>query len=163
MATHSVFLPGASHGQRSLVGYSPWGRTESDTTEHSCKLHEKKKARAALGRTGLLCSLTWPSRISLPSLWGKHSGFSSFWHPGLSQSFPFPSLSALSVGILVPRREFLRETVLSENGSRNVETTPFTKSLGAREGMWERAGDTPLSRCTLCHSLLCSLPREAHR
>ena len=27
MATHSpVFLPGESHGQRSLVGYSPWGR-----------------------------------------------------------------------------------------------------------------------------------------
>ena len=26
MATHSVFLPGKSHGQRSLVGYSPWGR-----------------------------------------------------------------------------------------------------------------------------------------
>ena len=26
-------LPGESHGQRSLVGYSPWGRTESDTTE----------------------------------------------------------------------------------------------------------------------------------
>jgi len=25
MATHSVFLPGKSHGQRSLVGYSPWG------------------------------------------------------------------------------------------------------------------------------------------
>ena len=23
MATHSVFLPGDSHGQRSLVGYSP--------------------------------------------------------------------------------------------------------------------------------------------
>ena len=22
------------HGQRSLAGYSPWGRTESDTTEH---------------------------------------------------------------------------------------------------------------------------------
>ena len=28
-----VFLPGKSHGQRSLVGYSPWGRKESDTTE----------------------------------------------------------------------------------------------------------------------------------
>ena len=28
-----VFLPGESHGQRSLVGYSPQGRTESDTTE----------------------------------------------------------------------------------------------------------------------------------
>ena len=28
-----VLLPGKSHGQRSLVGYSPWGREESDTTE----------------------------------------------------------------------------------------------------------------------------------
>ena len=28
-----VSLPGQSHGQRSLVGYSPWGRKESDTTE----------------------------------------------------------------------------------------------------------------------------------
>ena len=28
-----VFLPGKIHGQRSLVGYSPWGRKESDTTE----------------------------------------------------------------------------------------------------------------------------------
>ena len=28
-----VFLPGKSHGQRSLVGYSPWGCKESDTTE----------------------------------------------------------------------------------------------------------------------------------
>ena len=29
----SVFLPGESHGQRSLVGYSPWGREELDMTE----------------------------------------------------------------------------------------------------------------------------------
>ena len=33
MATHSVFLPGESHAQRSLAGYCPWGRKESDTTE----------------------------------------------------------------------------------------------------------------------------------
>ena len=26
-----VFLPGESHEQRSLAGYSPWGRKESDT------------------------------------------------------------------------------------------------------------------------------------
>ena len=34
-----VFLPGESHGQRSLAGYSPQGRKESDTTEatwHAC-------------------------------------------------------------------------------------------------------------------------------
>ena len=29
----SVLLPGKSHGRRSLVGCSPWGREESDTTE----------------------------------------------------------------------------------------------------------------------------------
>ena len=33
MATTPVFLPGKSHGRRSLVAYSPRGRKESDTTE----------------------------------------------------------------------------------------------------------------------------------
>ena len=28
-----VFLPGESHGQRSLAGYSPQGHKKSDTTE----------------------------------------------------------------------------------------------------------------------------------
>ena len=30
-----VFLPGKSHGQRSLVGYSAWGPKELDTTEYT--------------------------------------------------------------------------------------------------------------------------------
>ena len=29
-----IFLPGKSHGQRSLAGYRSWGHKESDTTEH---------------------------------------------------------------------------------------------------------------------------------
>ena len=29
----SVFLPGETHGQRNLVGYTPWGHKESETTE----------------------------------------------------------------------------------------------------------------------------------
>ena len=28
-----AFLPGDFHGQRSLAGYGPWGRKESDKTE----------------------------------------------------------------------------------------------------------------------------------
>ena len=28
-----IFLPGEFHGQRSLAGYSPWGRKELDMTE----------------------------------------------------------------------------------------------------------------------------------
>ena len=30
-----VYLPGKSHGQRILAGYSPWGPKESDMTEHA--------------------------------------------------------------------------------------------------------------------------------
>ena len=39
----TVFLPGESHGQRSLVGYSPWSCKELDTTERLSlsQLYEK--------------------------------------------------------------------------------------------------------------------------
>ena len=33
MSTLLVLSPGKFHGQRSMVGYSPWGRKESDMTE----------------------------------------------------------------------------------------------------------------------------------
>ena len=33
MATPPVFLPGESHRQRSLAGYSPWGHKELERTE----------------------------------------------------------------------------------------------------------------------------------
>ena len=38
MENHSIFLPGEFHGQRSLVGYSPWScRVWHDwATEHTC-------------------------------------------------------------------------------------------------------------------------------
>ena len=39
-----VFLSGKSHGQRSLVGYSPWGWKESDKTE----LTEQQKQQTAV-------------------------------------------------------------------------------------------------------------------
>ena len=34
-----VFLPGKLHGQRSLVGYSPWGCKESDTLSEQLSRH----------------------------------------------------------------------------------------------------------------------------
>ena len=48
MATHSRLLPGKSHGQRSLVGCSPWGCEESDTTErlHFPHFHALEKEMA---------------------------------------------------------------------------------------------------------------------
>ena len=45
-----VFLPGKSHEQRSLVGYSPWGCKESGTTEATSHTH---KAREYGSRVGL--------------------------------------------------------------------------------------------------------------
>ena len=51
----AVLLPGESHGGRSLVGYSPWGRKESDTMSDFtsypdlytavCQLYLNKTAR----------------------------------------------------------------------------------------------------------------------
>ena len=41
-----VFLPGKSHGRRSLAGYSPWGFKESDMTEwlHFCHFNNIKSS-----------------------------------------------------------------------------------------------------------------------
>ena len=37
-----AFLPGKYHGQRNLVGYSPWGHKESNTTERLHSLTQSK-------------------------------------------------------------------------------------------------------------------------
>ena len=36
-----ALLPGKSHGQRSLIGYSLWGHKESDRTEQLCRVLSK--------------------------------------------------------------------------------------------------------------------------
>ena len=52
-----VLLPGKSHGQRSLVGYSPWGRKELDTTERLHSLaHSCNKALFINLQIDFLCS-----------------------------------------------------------------------------------------------------------
>ena len=47
MATHSSILPGESHGQRSLAGYSLWGR--KNRTRLSDQVHRPDTQRVALG------------------------------------------------------------------------------------------------------------------
>ena len=46
-----VFLPGKFHGQRSLVSYSPWGRKESNMTEHTHRHTQPKKQTGAKNKT----------------------------------------------------------------------------------------------------------------
>ena len=76
MARTLVFLPGKSHGRRSLVGYSPWGRKESDTTERlhftitaDCDWSHKIKRRLLLGRKVMtnLVSILKSTDITLPT------------------------------------------------------------------------------------------------
>ena len=62
-----VLLPGKSHGQRSLVGYSPWGCRESDMTERlhfhfhtlynfSCLINSKVRTWECTLLSTLYCS-----------------------------------------------------------------------------------------------------------
>ena len=62
-----VVLPGKFHEQKSLAGYSPWGRKESDTTEHSTGIGHTQKQR--------ILHLT---AVSLPSSSSKHQVMVSF-------------------------------------------------------------------------------------
>ena len=63
-----VLLPRKSHGRRSLVGYSPWGRKESDMTE---QLHSTPKKYILFINRGLECNSkksrdTWSNRQIWP-------------------------------------------------------------------------------------------------
>ena len=51
-----VFLPGKSHGQRSLMGYSPWGHKGSDTT---VQLSTHMHTQPSLRKSNNLLKLTW--------------------------------------------------------------------------------------------------------
>ena len=49
-----VSLPGKSHGQRSLVGYSPWSHKELDMTEH---MHKETQWNTKLHTTDFIPSV----------------------------------------------------------------------------------------------------------
>ena len=65
MATCSSIHPWKIHGQRSLVGYGPWGRKESDTTEgHThARCGSQSGLRSSLSRLCLLLSTKWSRSV----------------------------------------------------------------------------------------------------
>ena len=65
-----VFLSGKSPRQRGLAGHSPWGRKESDTTEHACR-------RGWEGFTS--CSVSARSHSRRTFSKGAHSQLQSEW------------------------------------------------------------------------------------
>ena len=63
-----IFLPGEVHGQRSLVGYSVWGRKESDTTEAICHAHTQAGWLCAclILTVATLCGAPIASQFKIP-------------------------------------------------------------------------------------------------
>ena len=51
-----VFLPGESCGQRSLAGYHPWGRKESDVTEATYLACKRGKHTAEIFKSSFISS-----------------------------------------------------------------------------------------------------------
>ena len=94
----SVFLPGKSHGQRSLMGYNPWGHKEWDTIEwlnnnhHCVTAHGATHAETTLGRvpvstlhTSHLMCLSPRARVSSPQAPPAHPGGAENWKRKLLQ------------------------------------------------------------------------------
>ena len=59
-----VFLPGGSHGQRSLEGYSPWGCKESDMTE-ALSMHIHSSTQTWLSSIHMRGHVFWWGDVSL--------------------------------------------------------------------------------------------------
>ena len=64
MATPPVFLPEKSHGQRSLMGYSPWGCKDTDMTD---RLTLRKKTEALIRKD--TCPPSVHSSVIYSSQW----------------------------------------------------------------------------------------------
>ena len=65
-----VLLLGESYGQRSLAGYSPWGRKESDTTEW---LSTHERWATARGSARNLIETSWKWETTRASISSPHS------------------------------------------------------------------------------------------
>ena len=83
-----AFLPGESQGQRSLAGYSPRGRKESDVTEqlaifvtHPCYLWDISLVKGHLSERETLGSTAWCEQMETEDQ-GKLHG------PGVVTSYP---------------------------------------------------------------------------
>ena len=112
MQTNLVFLPGESHGQRSVAGYSLWSCKESDMTEVTQQAHIHTHLFKYTSLSFIKRMLSWlSSRIFffffVVQDYFHYSSFSSFIYgqmpPKIYHSFP---LSIFSCGELIQSQRF---------------------------------------------------------
>ena len=115
-----VLLPGKSHGQRSLAGYSPWGHKESDMTEHACMCSRgmmSSKSSLSVGPASCMKFNKYTFCLT-EDLWTKKTEYFPSTHPthhsepsGLLQTFPLKSrevgATQQSTEILKPNRVYV--------------------------------------------------------
>ena len=100
MVTHSSILTGESHGQKSLMGYSPWGHKESDTTEWLT--YPKNKTIISIQFScSVMSDSLWPHGLQhtrppcpspTPGVYPNSCSLSRWCHPTISSSVvPFSS------------------------------------------------------------------------
>ena len=115
MATHSSVLAWEIHGQRSLVGYSPWGHKESDTTEID------------LANTHMLINYSpFPTRVAslVAQLVKNLPTMQEIWVQFLGQEDPLEKEIATHSNILALRIPWTEEpSRLQSLGSQESDTT----------------------------------------
>ena len=141
-----VLLPGKSHGQRSLVGCSPWGRWESDTTERlhfhfsvscigegngnplQCSCLENPRDGGAWWAAvyGVAQSRTWLKRLSSSSSKVKWKSLSRVWFFGTPETIACQA--SLSMGF--SRQEYWSGSLFASPGDHsNPGTEPGSPAL----------------------------------
>jgi len=108
--TTPVFLPGESHGQRGIMGYSPWGHKESDMTEQlslslsyiyisvqfSCSIVSDSLQPHGLQHTRLPCQSPTPRACSNSCLLSQWCHPTILCHPLSFLPSIFPSIQVFS-------------------------------------------------------------------
>ena len=108
MATHSVFLPGKSHGQRRLVGYSPWDRKrlgQLDWTRVRAHTQTQTQTQYQARNLALMEVPSWGNKI-------KEKGVSTF--PYTSEYHFLAEFSVLKLPSIIKGAEIItgKELVL---------------------------------------------------
>ena len=67
MQSTPVFLPGETHGQKSLASYTPRGRTESDMTER-LSMHARTHYKDPKSDNQPLLNVSWFYKAQLTSI-----------------------------------------------------------------------------------------------
>jgi len=135
-----VFLPGEFHGQRNLVGYSPWGRTGSDTTE---QLRMHCTSKKDVSRWDTIQPSLCPQRLCPLSLCSPARFWRSPWYmlgawpadlspllqyPSFIRKWSGPSLVARWLGIHRPMQGTRDGALVQEDPTYHRATKPVCHS-----------------------------------